>query len=196
MKSAEVRIVIDEKYGDYQNDVIDRFRCQKSGPGRKSKKVPPAVNGAGEHGETDAWELLKTQLKQEGGIFFDASTERLRSLCVRLVKSLPLSEIKLLWLRTDAYLDYDGLDFPDRESMEESVWEELNQAIFRRAVAPDDAPAEPAAEPQVTREVAPAVDDTEDAPAAPAKVVSKKPRRSKSLEEAKAEAIAQPTLDL
>jgi len=51
------------------------------------------------------WEEFKFQVQNEESFFFEAYEDTIRAICRNLIRSFPESELKLLWLHSNAYFN-------------------------------------------------------------------------------------------
>lgn len=123
MKSREVRDIIAEKYDEYSRKVIERI-----------KSLGPECRLSGDDsGLADVREEFKCQVQTGESFFYDVYEETIRSICRDVIESLTRSELKLLWLWTDAYFDYEGEGFPCTEELIDAVEDELYSAVWQAA---------------------------------------------------------------
>jgi hypothetical protein len=77
----------------------------------------------------NTWEEFKSQIQEEQSVFFDLYEDTMRAICSDLVKSLPGSEVKFLWLYTDEYFDFDGYGFAWLDEMCDAVENEIYREV-------------------------------------------------------------------
>ncbi|BCV20628.1 hypothetical protein [Moorella sp. Hama-1] len=118
----EVIEIIEAKYMEYARMVIDKIKalgdeCRLSGDDSPLKNV---------------WEEFKFQVQEGQSIFFDLYEEIIRSFCRDVIGSLSESEIRLLWLESNAYYNYDEDEdgFPCVEEQAMGVEDELYSVVW------------------------------------------------------------------
>ncbi|MFO0376287.1 MAG: hypothetical protein ACK51N_04485 [bacterium] len=119
------------------------------------KAFPPEARLSGDDSVlADVWEEFKYQIQRGESPFFDAYEDSIRAICAGLVAELPCSLQGLLWLWSDAYIDWDGPEDDDEQQIPygDPVTDGLENELWRRvrvaaddeplAIDPDDPPAD------------------------------------------------------
>ena len=96
-KQRLVSSIVFEKYKEQALEVIKQI-----------KVLPDSCRQSGDDSDlTDVWEEFKFQLQVEHSFFFDAYELTIRQICLSVAQSLPANEIRLLWLWSDEYLEWN-----------------------------------------------------------------------------------------
>lgn len=75
------------------------------------KALPPDCRQSGDDSRlANVWEEFKYQLQRGESLLFEAYEETIRQLCARQVDTLKRDQRGLLWVWSDAYLDWDDDD--------------------------------------------------------------------------------------
>ncbi|MBM7691640.1 hypothetical protein JOC77_001047 [Peribacillus deserti] len=120
MKREEVEHILREKYAEYTEKII-----------RNVKRLNYGTLLSGEESELEnAWEEFVYQVQEEESIYYEKT---IRQFIFHLLQSLPRSELKLLWLTTENYYEYDDTGFPSADEVIEAVEDEMYSYIERKA---------------------------------------------------------------
>ena len=123
MKARQLRQIIDDKYADYVMQVVAQVKALDP----RSRAAPPDL------GLADVWEEYKYQVQGQESILFNFYVETIESICTDVVKALPEHELRLLWLETDGYLEYNANDnhslFLHRDNLLDDVAAELYSRV-------------------------------------------------------------------
>src|SRR5688500_11278140 len=96
-KQNLVSAIVFDKYRDHARKVIKQIRA-----------LPDSCRQSGDDADLkDVWEEFKFQLQIEHSIFFDAYEHTVRQICYSVAESLPQNEMRLLWLWSKAYAEWD-----------------------------------------------------------------------------------------
>ena len=125
MFEERTRLIIQDKYVDLVEQVIDELR---------DTDAPEELEQAN---YSHFWEAFCEQF-QDDDEQLDAYTDVISEACQRMVDSLTLTELKLLWLVSEGCADWvEDDDFPDDEQMQDDVTDELISWVEQEAEEPE-----------------------------------------------------------
>lgn len=124
MFEEKVRFIIQEKYIELVNTVIDEL-----------KGLPVQnIQDNNDNVFDSVWEAFVNQLQEEDSGPYHAYTHVIENICQQVTQSLTLTELKLLWLVSGGYSNWEEeSDFPDVERMLDEVTEELLSWVEQEA---------------------------------------------------------------
>jgi hypothetical protein len=123
MKRLEVGRIIDACYDELVEAVIARV---KSLPGS-------ARESGGDSPYRDVWEEYAAQVQEERSILFAAYEGLVESCCAASCDSLSRTEVRLLWLDSEAYWQWIEDEPPDHGQMLDDVKAEVARRVDGRA---------------------------------------------------------------
>lgn len=114
MKKRLIEQIIREKYREYASHIIRQIlgddNCLNEGASRFE----------------NVWEAIKSQVQEEESISLELYEDTIRMFCRKLISTLSRSELKLLWLNTEHYFNYnDSKGMPDNNELEDVIEDEL-----------------------------------------------------------------------
>jgi len=124
LKQREIISIIEAKYQEYAQDVIQQVR----GLGRECRQ------SGDDSGLKDVWEEFKSQVQGQESAFFHLYQETIRDICGLVARKLSEAEFRLLWLLSDAYTDREEEGFPALPELTEDVVEELYSTVVSMAM--------------------------------------------------------------
>lgn len=123
MKNSEVEAIISERYAQLVSEIADRV-----------KRLPDSCKQSGDDSEfPDVWEEFKYEIQEEQSVLFNLYEDHIQGLCDGLTEALLPTEIKVLWLGSDGYLDWVEDGFPDLSQLHQDVSRELYSRVCGRA---------------------------------------------------------------
>jgi len=123
MERKQLGLILKDKYDKYINQVIIKI---------KELDANSMLSGDDSNLE-NVWEEFAFQIQIEHSIFFEYYEETISQIINVFLKSIEISEIKLLWLSTDDYYDFDDDGFPHLCDMRDAVNSEIYSGIVTRA---------------------------------------------------------------
>ncbi|MDO9119809.1 MAG: hypothetical protein Q7U39_17765 [Nitrospira sp.] len=133
MKRDEILRIIEEKYKDYCDRIVQMVRdlpddCRQSGDDSVLE---------------DVWEEFKCQVQRDESAVFGAYEGTISAICQKLVDTLPQHEQDLLWQVSDGYFNWDEHSGPPSKTAD--VVNELYSRVCTRA-SDEDLKRDPDAE--------------------------------------------------
>ncbi|MBP2641197.1 MAG: hypothetical protein H6Q66_2148 [Firmicutes bacterium] len=110
-------------YDAYVEEVIERIR-ELSKESMQSGEDSPFE---------DVWEEYAAQVQDQESVFFEMYEDLVESACYKLVKTLSVSDLRVLWKKSDAYLLWDDEFVPEENDMQEGVGKELFRKVKEAA---------------------------------------------------------------
>jgi len=101
-----------------------------------TKALPPDCRQSGDDSRlANVWEEFKYQLQREESVLFEAYEETIRQLCARQVDTLKPDQQGLLWVWSDAYLDWseDDNSIPYGQVVDEAIVNTVYERICKVA---------------------------------------------------------------
>ncbi|TVY09072.1 hypothetical protein [Paenibacillus cremeus] len=127
MNRKQISLIINDKYSGYVMQVK-----------AKIENLDKSFMQSGDDSPlNNVWEEFVVQIQGEESIFFEAYEDTIRAICEKVLNSLTESELRLLWLETDGYFDYDEDElFPTEDVLLEGIEQELYSRLC--ALAADE----------------------------------------------------------
>ncbi len=122
MRLRLLNAIVESKYREYVENAIGQI-----------ESLGPECMLSGDERYKDVWEEFASQIQGQHSFFFDAYEDTIRRICLEVVRHLPESETRLLWLWTDAFLERDDEREPGLDEMVEDVCEEVYSRLCDRA---------------------------------------------------------------
>jgi hypothetical protein len=120
MDELLVRRIVAAKYDEYAKRVIWRFK--RLGPeARQSGDDSPYKN---------VWEEYVSQVQGQESIYFPLYEATLQRTCAAVLSKLRDAELQLLWLGTEAYIEWEDDGFPLRSRLDDDVTAKLYSTVW------------------------------------------------------------------
>jgi len=110
--------------------VFDKYREHARKVIKQIKALPDSCRQSGDDSDLkDVWEEFKFQLHNGESIFYFAYEITIRQMCDAVVFSLPQNEMRLLWLWSDGYVEWDEEDEHDPPYSVDDVATQLYKTV-------------------------------------------------------------------
>lgn len=128
MFDGKVRQIIQEKYIELVGIVIDQTKTMSM------QDIETEIDTA----FSNVWEAFVNEMQiEESGLYYSLC-DTVRQISEHVVQRLTITEVKMLWLISDACLDWDeNDDFPSDDKMLSDIAEELFSWVEQEAEQPE-----------------------------------------------------------
>ncbi len=128
MFEEKTRMIIEDKYVEMVCTVIDELRAHPMQEDIQDSIKLPANN---------LWEAFMEHMQHEEREFHASNHVAIFNVCQRVVQSLTVIELKLVWLVSEGASIWEEDNFPDMPHMLNNVVEELMSWIEQEAEDPE-----------------------------------------------------------
>ncbi len=128
MFDGKVRQIIQEKYIELVGIVIDQTKTMSM------QDIETEIDTA----FSNVWEAFVNEMQIEESSLYYSLCDTVRHISEHAVQKLTITEVKMLWLISDACLDWDeNDDFPSDDKMLSDIAEELFSWVEQEAEQPE-----------------------------------------------------------